>query len=94
MGSNPTEGKICFSHFTPFYEVECEELFCKTNLKQKCIEINKNKNLIKILDDIKMKRFDLHWLIESIPEGFWSLFLLPDGIWLGAFVEINTFKEF
>ena len=41
-----------------------------------------------------MKRFDLHWLIESIPEGFWSLFLLPDGIWLGAFVEINTFKEF
>ena len=47
VGSNPTEGKICFSHFTPFYEVECEELFCKTNLKQKCIEINKNKNLIQ-----------------------------------------------
>ena len=29
--------------FTPFYEVECGELFCKTNLKQKCIEINKRK---------------------------------------------------
>ena len=40
------------------------------------------------LDDIKLKRFDLHWLIESIPEGFWGVsFLLPDGIWLGAFVE-------
>ena len=26
------------------------------------------------LDDIKLKRFDLHWLIESIPEGFWMLF--------------------
>ena len=50
VGSNPTEGKICFSHFTPFYEVECEELFCKTNLKQKCIEINKNKNLQLILN--------------------------------------------
>ena len=22
----------------------------------------------------------LHWLIESIPEGFWSLFSMPDGI--------------
>ena len=39
------------------------------------------------LDDIKLKRFDMHWLIELIPEGFWMLFLLPDGIWLGAFVE-------
>ena len=31
------------------------------------------------LDDIKLKRFDLHWLIESIPEGFWMLF--PIGRW-------------
>ena len=45
------------------------------------------------LDDIKFKRFDLHWLIESILEGFWSLYPKPDGIWLGAFVG-NTFKVF
>ena len=32
VGSNPTEGKICFSHFTLF-SVECEKLFCKTNIK-------------------------------------------------------------
>ena len=30
VGSNPTEGKICFSQFTLFYRVECEKLFCKT----------------------------------------------------------------
>jgi hypothetical protein len=39
VGSNPIEGKICFSHFTPLYEVECEELFCKTNLKLKFIKM-------------------------------------------------------
>ena len=54
VGSNPTEGKICFSQFTPFYEVECEKLFCKTNLKLKCIKLIKTK-FIKNLDDIKMK---------------------------------------
>ena len=31
------------------------------------------------LDDIKLKRFDLHWLIVSIPEGFWMLF--PIATW-------------
>ena len=30
---------------------------------------------------MKLKRFDLHWLIESIPDGFWSLFPMPNGIW-------------
>ena len=40
VGSNPTDGKICFSQFTLFYRVECEELFCKTNIKLKCIKIN------------------------------------------------------
>ena len=32
--SNPTggEGQISFSHF-PLFRVECEELFCKTNIK-------------------------------------------------------------
>ena len=39
VGSNPTEGKICFSQFTPFYEVECEKLFCKTNLKLKLLKL-------------------------------------------------------
>ena len=33
VGSNPTEGKICFSQFTLFYSVECKKLICKTNLK-------------------------------------------------------------
>ena len=32
VGSNHTEGKICLSHFT-LIRVECEELFCKTNIK-------------------------------------------------------------
>ena len=42
---------------------------------------------MKNLDDIKLQRFDLHWLVEAIPEGFWSLYPMPDGTWLGAFVE-------
>ena len=33
--SNPSEGKICFSQFTLFYRVECENLFCETNIKDK-----------------------------------------------------------
>ena len=37
---NPTEGKICFSHFNLF-RVDCEELFRKTNIKYKIIKINK-----------------------------------------------------
>ena len=39
VGSNPIEGKICFSQFTLFCRVECEELFCKTNLKLKVSSI-------------------------------------------------------
>ena len=66
VGSNPTEGKICFSHFTPFYEVEWEELFCKTNLKQKCIEINKNKNTIFL--DLKIVLLKV--LIDNAPTCF------------------------
>ena len=39
VGSNRTENKICFSHF----RVECEKLFCKTNIKTtKVLKINKN----------------------------------------------------
>ena len=38
VGSNPTEDKICFSQFTLFYRVECEKLFCKTNLKLKVLK--------------------------------------------------------
>ena len=32
VGSNSTESKICFSHFTLF-NVKCEEVFWKTNIK-------------------------------------------------------------
>ena len=40
VGSNLTEDKICFSQFTLFNRVECEKLFCKTNIKLKIIKIN------------------------------------------------------
>ena len=43
VGSNPTEGKICFSLFTLFCRVECEKLFCKTNIKLKVLKLNKTK---------------------------------------------------
>ena len=43
VSSNPTEGKICFSQFTLFYRVECENLFCKTNIKLKVLKLNKTK---------------------------------------------------
>ena len=43
VGSNPTEGKIWFSQFTLFYRVECEKLFCKTNLKLKVFKLIKPK---------------------------------------------------
>ena len=43
VGSNPTEGKIRFSQFTLFYRVECERLFCKTNLKLKVLKLIKPK---------------------------------------------------
>ena len=44
VGSNPTEGKIRFSQFTLFYRVECEKLFCKTNIKLKLLnKVNKTK---------------------------------------------------
>ena len=40
VGSNPTECKICISQYALFYRVECENLFCKTNIKLKYIKIN------------------------------------------------------
>ena len=42
VGSNPTEGKICFSKITLFYRVECEK-FCKTNLKLKVLKLIQTK---------------------------------------------------
>ena len=42
VGSNLIEGKIRFSQFTLFYRVECEKLFCKTNIKLKVLKLNKN----------------------------------------------------
>ena len=47
VGSNPTDGKICFSQFTLFYRVECEKLFCKTNIKLKVLKLNKTKFISK-----------------------------------------------
>ena len=44
VGSNPTEGKIRFSQFTLLNRVECEKLFCKTNLKLKVLKLIKTKN--------------------------------------------------
>ena len=35
------EGKIRFSQFTLFNRVECEKLFCKTNIKLKLLKLNK-----------------------------------------------------
>ena len=43
VGSNPTESKIRFSQFTLFYRVECEKLFCKTNIKLKALKLNKTE---------------------------------------------------
>ena len=51
MGSNPTEGKICFSQFTLFYSsrVECEKLFCKTNIKLKVLKLNKTNLFLLVI---------------------------------------------
>ena len=47
VGSNPTEGKIRFAQFTLFKRVECEKLFCKTNLKLiNVFKLIKTKNII------------------------------------------------
>ena len=56
VGSNPTDGKIRVSQFTLFYRVECEKLFCKTNLKLKLLKLIK-QNLMQNLDDIELKKF-------------------------------------
>ena len=39
------------------------------------------------LNDIKIKKFHLHWLIENFPEGFWSSSLCQMVCQIGAFVE-------
>ena len=39
-----------------------------------------------------MKSFDLHWLIESIPNDFLSLFHIPDGFWRVP-LQRNTFNN-
>ena len=40
--------KICFSQFTLCYRVECEKLFCKTNIKLKVLKLNKTKFISKL----------------------------------------------
>ena len=47
VGSNPVEVKNCFAQFTLFYGVECEKLFCKTNIKLKVLKLNKTKFISK-----------------------------------------------
>ena len=42
--SQLTQGKIRFSQFTLFYKVECEKLFCKTNLKLKVLKLIKQNS--------------------------------------------------
>ena len=56
--SNHTEGKICFSYFTIYvFRVECEELFCKTNIKlQKVLKLIKKNCFEQKFDDIKLKK--------------------------------------
>ena len=62
-------------------------------IKLKVLIINKTKFILKPLDDIKFKRFDLRSRIELIPEGFCSLIFMPDGIWRAPLWR-NTFKVF
>ena len=57
VGSNPAEGKICFSPFTPFMNWNVKNCFVKLILKYKYFDKFKNQNSIfNILDDIKLKR--------------------------------------
>ena len=53
--------------------------FCKNG-------VNCEKQILE-----ELKRFDLHWLIESIPDGIWSLFPMPEGFWRMPLWK-NTFK--
>ena len=53
VGSNPTEGKICFSQITLFYRVECEKLFCKTNIKLTNIDFYKYQIIQPISQKIR-----------------------------------------
>ena len=68
VSSNPTESKICFSHFTLF-RVECKELFCKTikifTVLTRENEISK-KPLIDSIGSLKPSSITL------IPRNFWS----------------------
>ena len=41
--SNPIVYKICCSQITLFNKVECQQLFCKTDLKLKVFELIKTK---------------------------------------------------
>ena len=52
-----------------------------------------NSIFIILVEDRKLKRFDLHWLIESIPDSIWSLFPMPYSFCLVP-LWWNTFKVF
>ena len=53
-GFESHRGQNLFFKFTLFYGVECEKLFCKTNIKLKVLKLNK-QNLFQNLDDIKLR---------------------------------------
>ena len=44
---------VFFSQFTLFYRVECEKLFCKTNIKLKVLKLNKTKFISKPRHEIE-----------------------------------------
>ena len=45
-------------------------------MKDRSFELSANCVYVR---DKRINNLILHWLIESIPEGFWSLFLMPAG---------------
>ena len=44
--------QFSFSQFTLFYRVECEKLFCKTNLKLKVLKLIKTKIMKSVLKSL------------------------------------------
>ena len=66
--------------------MECEKLFCQTDLK---IQLFK---LINTKCNAKPCRDKIEKIWSALANGvnsrrFWSVFPVPDGIWLGVFVE-------
>ena len=58
-GFEPHRGQNLFSQFTLFNRVECEKLFCKTNLKLKVLKLIKTKFCRLLLKSFKNCRPEL-----------------------------------